>query len=135
MHGVVQVPELLPEAATAALSRVLPAVGIEVAVAGSADEEQAAAEAEAAVEAAVQAEAAEGGSSGAAAAAAVTPELLPEIWAQEREAWSQLLDGSALSEHMEVRGRGGAGVVPCLAAPGATHVRMPFLHRSCTWRT
>lgn len=81
--------------ATTALKKV----GIEVAVAGSTDEEAAAS----------AAEAAEAGGEGAAealgaAAEAVTPDALSEIWEQERQAWSVLLDGSGLSEHMEVGG-------------------------------
>ena len=106
-------PELLPDVATAALKKV----GIEVAVAGSTDEAAAASAASAAeagsgiTEAGAPAAAeagAQGGGAAEAAAAVVTPDALLKIWEEEQQAWSMLLDGSGLSEHMEV-GRGSAG--------------------------
>lgn len=92
-----QVPELLPEVATKALS----AVGLEVAAsgstAGSTDEGQAAAaaaaeQARASLEAEAAAERGGGASASgqaaaaaAVAAAAVTPEALPDLWEQEMQ--------------------------------------------------
>ena len=81
-------------------------VGIEVAMAGSADEEAAATPSEMGELGSSGTAAAEsdGAAQAAAAADAVTPDALAEIWEQERQAWSVLLDGSGLSEHMEVGG-------------------------------
>lgn len=81
-------------------------VGIEVAMAGSADEEAAATASEMGELGSSGTAAAEsdGAAQAAAAADAVTPDALAEIWEQERQAWSVLLDGSGLSEHMEVGG-------------------------------
>lgn len=86
-----KVPELLPTAVT----EVLTNVGIEIASTGN---EEVAAAAAASV----------GGSSGSGgsmdsppAEAGVTPERLSEFWQQELDAWSMLLDGSSLDNHME----------------------------------
>lgn len=96
-----QVPELLPEAVTAVATKALQKVGVEVAAAGAADGSEAA-------QAAAEAQEGDGdggvGTGGVelVAEAAVTPEVLPDLWQQELEAWSMLLDGSALNDHMEV---------------------------------
>ncbi|PSC72147.1 Phospholipase A(1) chloroplastic [Micractinium conductrix] len=95
-----KVPEMLPEMATKALAKV----GIEVAASGSAEEAAVVAEASASLDAAAAGISGSRGGEGlaqAAMVAAVTPDTLEDWWQQEVEAWSMLLDGSALNEHME----------------------------------
>ena len=106
---------MLPKAAVEALK----SVGLEMAAAGPAgaaaggtpaahagsgseDGDQAQAAEGGLVEEQLAEAAAEGEDSAEAEALAVKPEHLPDLWAQELEAWSMLLDGSALNEHMEV---------------------------------
>lgn len=106
LSATAQVPELLPTAVT----EVLTNVGIEIASTGN---EEVAAAAAASV----------GGSSGSGgsmdsppAEAGVTPERLSEFWQQELDAWSMLLDGSSLDNHMEVLQGAHPGCLAVLSA-------------------
>ena len=144
-----QVPELLPDVAAQALKNV----GIEVLSSSSREEDEeeavaaiAAASAEISADGSVDA-ATTSPSSTPSAAVAIEPQHLPDLWQQELEAWSLLLDGSALNQHMEVgapRGSGvrwgGAGWAVQWAAVGwgggAVHACDPTLcvqPSACTW--
>jgi hypothetical protein len=100
----VQVPELLPDVAAQALKKV----GIEVLSSSSTEEDEE--EAVAAIAAASAEISADGSVDGATpgAGVAIEPQHLPDLWQQELEAWSLLLDGSALNQHMEVGAPRGA---------------------------